>query len=111
MVKKGLSVKQPELGKVLETLREKGSIEILYHLYEPRTLRFSAIERLVESMSSRTLSKRLRHLEEVGLISRRAYAEIPPRVEYSLTEKGIKVAESLDRVMITLRRLYTNTHE
>lgn len=50
--------------------------------------RFSELQRSLAGISPRTLSERLSMLEEAGLVRRKAYAEIPPRVEYSLTEKG-----------------------
>jgi DNA-binding HxlR family transcriptional regulator len=50
--------------------------------------RFGELERTVEGISPRTLSMRLRKMEEAGLITRRQYPEIPPRVEYTLTEMG-----------------------
>ncbi len=50
--------------------------------------RFSELERSLKGISPRTLSDRLSYLEEEGIIHRRNYGEIPPRVEYSLTEKG-----------------------
>src|SRR5438093_12391673 len=50
--------------------------------------RFSELEHSCAGISPRTLSERLRALEEEGLVLRRSYAESPPRVEYELTEKG-----------------------
>lgn len=50
--------------------------------------RFGELQRSMGTISPRTLSARLSSMEEAGLIKRCAYAEIPPRVEYSLTEKG-----------------------
>ena len=50
--------------------------------------RFCTLERSLEGISPNTLVERLRTLEEEQIITRRAYAEIPPRVEYTLTEKG-----------------------
>ena len=50
--------------------------------------RFCELERSLEGISPRTLSLRLRALEEEGIIERRTYPEVPPRVEYALTEKG-----------------------
>lgn len=52
------------------------------------TRRFNQLERSLQGISPKTLSERLRALEEEGIILRRTYAEVPPRVEYSLTEKG-----------------------
>ena len=50
--------------------------------------RFSQLEHSCAGISPRTLSERLRALEEEGLVERRSYAESPPRVEYELTDKG-----------------------
>ena len=50
--------------------------------------RFCELERSLEGISPRTLSLRLRALEEQGIVERKTFPEVPPRVEYSLTEKG-----------------------
>ena len=50
--------------------------------------RFCELERSLEGISPRTLSLRLRALEEEGIVERQTYPEVPPRVEYALTEKG-----------------------
>jgi DNA-binding HxlR family transcriptional regulator len=50
--------------------------------------RFNQLERSLQGISPKTLSERLRSLEEEGIILRQTFAEVPPRVEYSLTEKG-----------------------
>ena len=52
------------------------------------SLRFCEIERSLEGISPRTLSLRLRALEEQGVVERRTFPEVPPRVEYALTDKG-----------------------
>lgn len=52
------------------------------------TRRFNELERSLDGISPKTLSQRLRSLERAGMIERRAYAQVPPRVEYSLTAKG-----------------------
>ena len=50
--------------------------------------RFCELERSLHGISPRTLSLRLRALEEQGIVARRTYPEVPPRVEYELTDKG-----------------------
>jgi DNA-binding HxlR family transcriptional regulator len=50
--------------------------------------RFCELERALEGISPRTLSLRLRALEEEGIVVRETFSEVPPRVEYALTEKG-----------------------
>lgn len=60
--------------------------------------RFSELERSLAGISPKTLSERLKRLEEAGVISRACYAEVPPRVEYALTPKGhalLPVIESM----------------
>src|SRR4051812_44227241 len=60
--------------------------------------RFCELERSLEGISPRTLSLRLRSLEEEGIVERRTYPEVPPRVEYALTEKGralVPIVESM----------------
>ncbi|CAN2532424.1 MAG TPA: helix-turn-helix domain-containing protein [Methylosinus sp.] len=52
------------------------------------TKRFSELQRLLKTITQRTLTQQLRDLERDRMISRRVYAEVPPRVEYSLTDRG-----------------------
>lgn len=58
--------------------------------------RFSELERSLSGISPRTLSLRLRVLEEEGIIQRRAFNEVPPRVEYRLTGKGLDLVPIVD---------------
>ena len=61
---------------------------LLVHDLSEGPRRFSELEHSCAGISPRTLSERLRVLEDEGLVARRSYAESPPRVEYELTEKG-----------------------
>jgi len=65
----------------------KWTLLIIRDLAEGRA-RFGELERSLAGISPRTLSLRLRALEEEGIVQRRTYPEVPPRVEYALTEKG-----------------------
>jgi DNA-binding HxlR family transcriptional regulator len=76
------------VGRVACLLGDKWALLIIRDLVTG-CKRFGELQRSVGNISPSTLSARLSHLEEAGLIERRAYAEIPPRVEYSLTEKGL----------------------
>jgi DNA-binding HxlR family transcriptional regulator len=60
------------------------------------TKRFSELERSLAGISPKTLSERLTALEREGVLHRQTYAEVPPKVEYSLTEKGQALAEVID---------------
>lgn len=70
---------------------------ILFRLGEG-TRRFNELHRLLKRATPRTLTRQLRELEADGLVHRRVYAEVPPRVEYSLTEKG----RTLEPVILSL---------
>src|ERR671930_1537201 len=65
----------------------KWTLLIVRDLADSRA-RFSELERSLEGISPRTLSLRLRALEEEGIVERRTFPEVPPRVTYQLTDKG-----------------------
>ena len=65
----------------------KWTLLVIRDLAEGRS-RFCELERSLQGISPRTLSLRLRALEEAGIVRRQTYPEVPPRVEYALTEKG-----------------------
>ncbi|SDM62995.1 winged helix-turn-helix transcriptional regulator [Allokutzneria albata] len=62
----------------------------------PGPKRFTELRAGLPGISPKTLSARLRRLEETGLVTRTAYAEVPPRVEYELTEAGARLRKVLD---------------
>jgi DNA-binding HxlR family transcriptional regulator len=66
----------------------KWKVLILWHLQERGTLRFAELQRSVDGVTHKVLSQQLRELERDGMVARRVYAEVPPRVEYSLTALG-----------------------
>ncbi|MEM7742234.1 MAG: helix-turn-helix domain-containing protein [Pseudomonadota bacterium] len=82
----------------LEQIAGKWKGLIIYHLME-ETLRFNELMRRVATVTQRSLTKQLRELEADGIVNRKVFAVVPPRVEYSLTEKG----ESLRAVIVALR--------
>jgi DNA-binding HxlR family transcriptional regulator len=61
---------------------------ILYHLTNERMLRFNEMRRKLKGVTQRMLTKQLRELEQSGLVVRTVFAEVPPRVEYRLSEQG-----------------------
>ena len=72
---------------------------ILEHLITHGTQRFSRLQRQLPQVSQRTLTNQLRELEADGLLTRRVYPQVPPRVEYTLTETGYSLRPVLDAMM------------
>ncbi|MCI9284408.1 MAG: helix-turn-helix transcriptional regulator [Muribaculaceae bacterium] len=73
---------------VISRFTGKWSMLVLCVLAENEATRFNAIGKAIPDISPKVLTDTLKHLEADGLVSRKLYAEIPPRVEYSLTELG-----------------------
>ena len=63
-----------------------------------RCCRFSELERSLAGISPKTLSERLKRLEEAGIVERACFAEVPPRVQYSLTPKGHALLPVIDQM-------------
>ena len=81
--------------RTAEIVCAKWTILIVRDLADGRS-RFCELERSLSGISPRTLSLRLRALEEEGILERRTYPEVPPRVEYALTEKGLALIPIID---------------
>jgi DNA-binding HxlR family transcriptional regulator len=75
------------VGCCAEIISGKWTLLLIRDLAEG-SCRFCELERSLDGISPRTLSLRLRALEDNGIVERRTYPEVPPRVEYALTEKG-----------------------
>ena len=71
---------------------------VLYCLMEYEPVRFNEMRRYVGSAADKTLSQTLKELERDGLIHREMYPEIPPKVEYTLTERGHSLVRVLDQL-------------
>ncbi len=80
-----------------KVLTGKWGLVIIYQL-STGTKRFNELQRLIPGITQTMLTRQLRQLEEDRIISRTVYAEVPPRVEYSLTEVGEKFRSVLDAV-------------
>lgn len=80
------------MGRALRLLGDTPTLLIIVTLLRG-TRRFGEVRAALDGVSPKTIAQRLRLLEECGFVRRRAYAEIPPRVEYDLTEKGLALAD------------------
>lgn len=85
------------ISKIQKILGGKWKIEILYYI-SIRTRRFGELQRQIGEITQSTLTKQLRELEADGFISRYIYQEIPPKVEYSLTDLGKSFVPILDQM-------------
>lgn len=84
----------------LSLISGKYKMIILYCLMEYSTVRFNELQRYLKKVSDKTLSQNLRELEKDGLILRTVYPQIPPKVEYSLTERGKSLMVVLDQLCV-----------
>ena len=85
------------LANAITILGNKWSALILRDLNES-TRRFGELEKSLQGISPRTLSQRLDDLESCGIITKQSFAEMPPRVEYSITQKGRDLIPALQKL-------------
>lgn len=84
----------------LSLISGKYKMIILYCLMEFDIVRFNELQRYLRKISDKTLSRNLKELEADGLVVRTVYPQIPPRVEYSLSEKGQSLMQVLDQLCV-----------
>ncbi|MFX1415423.1 MAG: winged helix-turn-helix transcriptional regulator [Promethearchaeota archaeon] len=87
------------LEGIIHTVSRKWTLQIITLIGNHERLRYGDLQKLCVGISPTVLSERLKSLEEEGIISRKVFAEIPPRVEYSLTEDGTGLRESIVPLM------------
>lgn len=84
----------------LSLISGKYKMTILYCLMEFEIVRFNELQRYLKKISDKTLSQNLKELEADGLILRTMYPQIPPKVEYCLSEKGKSLMQLLDQLCL-----------
>ncbi len=82
----------------LMLISDKWKVLILRDLMDG-TKRFGELKKSIGTVSQKVLTAQLRNMEEMGLLSRKVYAEVPPRVEYTLTETGYSLKSVLDSMV------------
>jgi DNA-binding HxlR family transcriptional regulator len=84
------------IGKMIELLSGRWAFPVLYQLLQADgPIRFGQLQRSVGQVTQKELTKTLRTFEERGLVKRKVFAEVPPRVEYRLTALGASLGEPL----------------
>ena len=92
--------------EIIQLLSRKWALLILGSLARTHKLRYSQLANQLEGISPKTLTERLRELENEGIIMREIFSEIPPRVEYSLTKKGTELALSSIHILNWAEKWY-----
>lgn len=94
-----------ETAKLRKIITKRGTLEILIPLCcTTKPVRYKQFKQALKGISSRTLATRLRELEKSGVLERLAYNEIPPRVEYKLTDKGQELVESMINLLQWMKK-------
>lgn len=83
------------IDAAMDVVTGKWKSLILWELHDHGTRRFAELRRGLPGVSEKMLSQHLREMEEDGLVHREVYAEVPPKVEYSLTEHGVSLNAAL----------------
>lgn len=84
----------------LSLIQGRHKMAILYCLMEYEPVRFNQMRRYLGNVADKTLSTNLKELERDGLVTRTEYPQVPPKVEYALTDLGASLMEVLDRLCV-----------
>ena len=90
---------QCPIRNVLSRIGDKWSMLVLFTLEKYGVLRFNELKLYIPDISKKMLSTALKVLEADGLVARKMYAEIPPRVEYRLTERGLTLIPLINKLI------------
>jgi DNA-binding HxlR family transcriptional regulator len=88
-----------DVEAAFRVLEGRWKLVILFHLFGGKVLRFSDLERAIPNITQKMLGQQLRRMESDGIVVRKAYPEVPPRVEYSLTLWGQALCPALDAIL------------
>ncbi|MFV0423409.1 winged helix-turn-helix transcriptional regulator [Oleidesulfovibrio sp.] len=82
----------------LDLIGGKWKLPIIWHLADRQVVRYNELKRSVTGITNMMLTKSLKELEQSGLVLRVQHQEVPPRVEYSLTERGRKLLPAMNKL-------------
>lgn len=94
-----LTIRNCPVRNVLSRISDKWSILVIFTLEQMNVMRFGELQRAIPDISQKMLTVTLRTLEEDGLLSRKVYAQVPPKVEYSLTDRGQSLLPPLNSLI------------
>ncbi len=84
---------------ILKMLEGRWKLIILFHLFGGKVQRYSDLEKLIPGISQKMLAQQLRQLEADGIIERKVYPQVPPKVEYRMSEWGQSLCPALDALL------------
>lgn len=87
------------IRNILARISDKWSLLVLYTLNQEPTMRFNAFQKSIPDISQKMLTVTLKTLEEDGFVSRKVYAEVPPKVEYSLTDRALSLLPCINTLI------------
>ena len=87
------------IRNILARISDKWSILVLFTLNQSALMRFNALQKNIPDISQKMLTVTLRTLEEDGFVSRQVYAGVPPRVEYSLTDRAVSLLPHINSLI------------
>jgi DNA-binding HxlR family transcriptional regulator len=89
-----------DVEAALQMLEGRWKMIILFHLFGQKLMRFSDLERAIPAISQKMLIQQLRKLEADGIVHRIVHHQVPPKVEYGLTDWGEKLCPALDALLL-----------
>lgn len=87
------------IRNILASISDKWSLLVLYTLNQELKMRFNTLQKSIPDISQKMLTVTLRTLEEDGFVSRKVYAEVPPKVEYSLTDRALSLLPRINTLI------------
>jgi DNA-binding HxlR family transcriptional regulator len=87
------------VDRALKILEGRWKLEILFNLFGGKLLRFSELERAIPAISQKMLIQQLRQMEKDGIVRRIVHHQVPPKVEYGLTQSGQALCPALDALL------------
>ena len=88
------------IRNILARISDKWSLLVLYTLNKEPIMRFNALQKSIPDIAQKILTVTLKTLEEDGFVSRKVYAEVPPKVEYSLTDRALSLLPCINTLIV-----------
>lgn len=104
ILREDLYIQNCPIRNVLSRVCDRWSTLVIFSLEKEPVMRFGELLKLIPDISQKMLTVTLRKLEEDGVVNRKVYAQIPPKVEYSLSERGLSLLPHLNALIQWAKR-------